>query len=304
MIRQGRMGCMSNTKQAQDAVSAWRERLSMVDTSAGQIAVLDTGEGTPVVMLHGIPLSAYVWRDVVPIVAHNQRVIAPDLAGFGFSDTRDDTDLSPQGQVSLIEEVLGALNIDTFALVGHDYGALVACELVARAPERVTRLVLTNTSLRTDDWWAHNPLNPLAILKVPGAGEAALKVARPFMLKQAFRFYVDNKERIDGDALAVYWHPFRTGFDRTLLRLARESQLDDDTFHAWKAALYDYKGQALVVWGGNDPTFRQDRAHEIVRSLSNCRYELFVHSNHFIQEDRPVALGRLVASFAEGRLDE
>lgn len=295
---------MSSTKQARSAVAVWQDGLHMVDTTVGQIAVLDCGSGAPVVMLHGIPTSAFVWRDVAPIVAHSQRVIALDLAGFGFSDKRDDTDLSPQGQASVVEEVLGVLEIDTFTLVGHDYGALVACELVARAPQRVTRLVLTNTSLRFEDWSARMPITPLAILKVPGAGEAAMKAARPYMLKQAFGFYVDNKQRIKDDVLAIYWQPFTTGFDQTLLRLARESRLDEDTFHSWKAALYDYKGQALVVWGGHDPTFRQDRAHEIVRLLSNCRYELFMHSNHFIQEDRPMALGRLIASFAEGRLDE
>ena len=285
------------------AVSSWRSGLSMVETTAGEIAVYERGEGQPVVMLHGIPTHSYVWRDVAKVVALGHRVIAPDLAGFGFSTRREDIDISPFGQADVIEQVLEKLGVESMVLVGHDLGALVAFELLKRNPERVARLVVCNTSLRHEDWTSASRINPLAVLKLPVAGEVALKIARPAMLKTAFAMFVNERQRLDEATMALYWHPFEHGFDRTLLRMARENRLDDDTFHGWKAALYDFGGPALVAWGRDDRAFRPDRAHEIVRLLHRCRYELFLHSNHFIQEDRPLALGRLIASFAEGRLD-
>jgi 2-hydroxymuconate-semialdehyde hydrolase len=294
---------MSTKRRTELPVETWRNRLSLIGTIAGQMAVLDEGSGHPVVMLHGIPTHSFLWRDVSRVVSLGQRVIAPDLLGFGFSDKPEEADLSPVGQAGAVLELLDALEVETFTLVGHDYGALVASEIVSRAAGRVQRVVFLNTSLRTGDWTSRSPLNPLSVFSVPGAGEVALKIARPFMLKQAFALFVNKTERLDGDTMDLYWHPFEHGFDRTLLRLARESRLDEDTFHSWKAALYGFKRPAFVIWGALDPVFRPDRAHEIVRLLSNCRYELFLHSNHFVQEDRPQALGRLIASFVEGHHD-
>lgn len=254
-------------------------------------------------MLHGIPTQAYLWRDVAAVVSLDRRVVAPDLLGFGFSDKSEGVDLSPGGQADALSDLLAHLGIETFALVGHDYGALVACELLRRDPDRVSHLVLTNTSLRVEDWTSASLLNPMAWLKLPVLGEAALAVAQPFMLKQAFGVYVAERDRLSDDTMALYWHPFEHGFDRTLLRLARESRLDGDTFHGWKAALDRFNRPALVVWGALDPSFRVDRGEEIVNLLPDCRFEVFKHSNHFIQEDRPQALGRLITSFVEGRYD-
>jgi len=285
-------------------VADWQDKLTTSGAGDTLIATLDEGSGHPVLMLHGIPTHSYLWRDVADVVALGNRVIAPDLSGFGFSGKPQTSDISPHGQASVVEGLLADLEIGQFSLVGHDYGALVACELLSRMADRIDRLVLTNTSLRYEDWSTRSPLNPLTVFSVPVAGEAALKLANPLMLKQAFALFVNERERLTDETMALYWEPFRNGFDRTLLRLSRENRLAGETFHGWKAALYDFKGRALVAWGAADPVFRPDRAHEIVRLLSDCRFELFVHSNHFIQEDRPRALGRLISAFVNGKLDE
>jgi 2-hydroxymuconate-semialdehyde hydrolase len=299
------IGRVVSDTNARDAfVAQWRARLKTTGTGESFIARLDQGSGHPVLMLHGIPTHAFLWRDVADVVSIGNRVIAPDLSGFGFSGKPQQGDLSPHGQADEIERLVTSLEIGQFSLVGHDFGALVACELVGRMPDRIDRLVLTNTSLRIEDWASRSPLNPLTVLSIPVAGEAALRLSNAHVLKQAFALFVNERERLNPETMALYWEPFRIGFDQTLLRLARENRLDADTFHGWKAALYDYKGRSLVVWGANDPAFKPDRAHEIVRLLGDCRYELFVHSNHFIQEDRPKALGRLISAFVNGKLDE
>lgn len=285
------------------SIESWRRQLDTVQTRSGAVAYLDAGSGDAVVMLHGIPTSSYLWRDVASVVSIGHRVIVPDLPGFGFSDKGDQIDLSPSGQADSMLDLLDDRDIDSFTLVGHDYGALVACEMLSRVPERVERLVLTNTSMRDADWSSTASLSPLALLKLPVLGEAALSVSRPFMLKQAFGLYVAERERLNDETMAMYWTPFELGFDRTLLRLSREVRMDEAMFHDWKRALYDFKRPSLVVWGALDPTFRPDRGHEIARLLPDCRFELFLHSNHFIQEDRPRALGRLIAAFVEGRIE-
>lgn len=104
--------------------------------------VVDEGQGPAVLLLHGFPDSAALWRHQVPaLVDAGYRVIAPDLRGFGESDR-------PEGVEAyrlkvLVGDVLGildALGVERVSVVGHDWGAALGWALAARAPERVQRL--------------------------------------------------------------------------------------------------------------------------------------------------------------------
>src|SRR5580765_5269411 len=107
------------------------------------LAVLDEGEGQPVVLLHGFPDSSYLWRRQVPVLVDaGMRVIAPDLRGFGESDRPAAVeDYALTRSVADVVAVLDALEVERAHVVGHDWGAGVAWVLAAVVPERVERLV-------------------------------------------------------------------------------------------------------------------------------------------------------------------
>lgn len=279
-----------------DPVTRWRQRLRTLTAGGRRAAVLDEGNGPPVVLLHGIPTHSYLWRSVVPVLALEYRAIAPDLLGFGFSDKSASADLSPAGQATFIEAILDELDVESYTLVVHDYGALVACELLARNPNRIRHLTITNTSLRLSDWRGGSPVSPLRLLAFRPLGEIAFALARPFMLKWAFSIYVSERDRLDSNTMALYWAPFDEGFRQTLLTLFRCPSPTEADFARWRDALSSYTGPALIAWGALDPTFRPDRAEDLTRLIPNSRYQPFQHANHFIQEDRPTALGRLIAA--------
>jgi pimeloyl-ACP methyl ester carboxylesterase len=285
---------------AQDAVARWQARLVPVTADGLRTYVLDEGRGEPVVFLHGIPTQAFLWRDVATMVAREYRAIVPDLLGFGFADRPEASHFDPAEQARFLDRVLGELGVERCAVVAHDYGALVAAELMCRQPGRVTRLVVTNTSFWHEDWRGGR-LSPLALLKLRGVGESALRLARPFMLTHAFRVYASDKERFTRDTMRVYWHPFTDGFGRVLLTLAREGVLTADDFHRWRATLHAFPRPALVVWGDRDPTFTTERGRAIANMLPDGYLEVFEHANHFVPEDRPAALGRLILAFLAGR---
>ncbi len=288
-------------RTALDPVAAWRSRLQPVTVDGVRTWVLEEGLGDPVVFLHGIPTSSFVWRDVVRVAARERRCVAPDLIGFGLADRPAGADLSPAGQATAMLRVLDMLGVEQAALVGHDYGALVACEILARAPERVSHVVVTNTSVWPEDWRG-SPLSPLRLIQLPVAGRFASAVARPFMLRQAFQLYVDEDSRLTDDVLAVYWHPFANGFWDVLRRLNDAAGMTSSDFHRWRGALYDFQGPGLVSWGANDRTFPPSRAVEIGKLLHDSRTDIFENANHFVQEDRPEALGRLILAFLSGAL--
>jgi pimeloyl-ACP methyl ester carboxylesterase len=108
------------------------------------LAVLDEGEGMPVLLLHGFPDSSRLWRHQVPaLVGAGMRAIAPDLRGFGQSDKPETVEEYRIGRsMADMVAVLDALDLERAHVVGHDWGAGLAWALAAYAPERVARLVV------------------------------------------------------------------------------------------------------------------------------------------------------------------
>lgn len=258
---------------------------------------VEAGAGPPVLLLHGIPTSSYLWRKLVPVLSPERRVIAPDLVGFGQSDKPRFRPYTVVSEADAIEGLLAALGIQRFALVGHDLGALVGAELIARDPARPTRLVLTNTSLRYDAW---HGLSPLSLLRLPLAGEVAVWLARKWMLALAMRIYLAPQTRLTGAELAEYWRPFERGFKDVLLKLYRAPVAAAPDFARWRTALAALEVPCLLAWGALDPTFGVPQARDLARLMPDATVYVFEHANHFIQEDRPAALARLIDAFLAG----
>jgi pimeloyl-ACP methyl ester carboxylesterase len=105
--------------------------------------VVDEGKGAPVFMLHGFPDTADLWRNQVSALSEaGFRVIAPDLRGFGDSDrAATDEDYFVFNSVADVLAIADALGIDTFQLVGHDFGSGVGWMMATAHPDRVERYV-------------------------------------------------------------------------------------------------------------------------------------------------------------------
>lgn len=114
-----------------------------VTVNGVSLHVVDEGEGPAVVLLHGFPDSAALWRHQIPRLVHaGFRVIAPDLRGFGASDRP--SDVSAYGMEVLVGDVLGildAVGVEQADIVGHDWGSALGWALAAFTPARVRSLV-------------------------------------------------------------------------------------------------------------------------------------------------------------------
>jgi pimeloyl-ACP methyl ester carboxylesterase len=108
----------------------------------------DTGRGPPLVLLHGLGASSYMWRLVTPALAATHRVIAIDLKGFGRSDKTFDLAYATEDQAALVIGVIRALALTNVTLVGHSFGGNIALMTVLMAngidSRRISRLVLLN----------------------------------------------------------------------------------------------------------------------------------------------------------------
>jgi pimeloyl-ACP methyl ester carboxylesterase len=162
-------------------------------------------EGTPVVLLHGLGDSAEAWAGVLPALARDHRVIAPDLAGFGR------VPIPPEGMhfsvlADYLARFLDALGIERAVLVGNSLGGAVAMRHAARHPERASRLFLLNTAgLPIERVEVFSPRTRAEASELVAASIGARRRLPGFILDDlvrrvgdpARRAYLDSPERTD-----------------------------------------------------------------------------------------------------------
>src|SRR5262245_33964084 len=116
-----------------------------VTIDGAKVVYAEAGTGDPLVLLHGYPESRLHWRHQFEALAANHRVIAPDWRGWGESDRPLDLSFRYDDEVERVCRFLDAVGAPRTAIAAHDYGAHLSVGLVARHPERVTRLTLLNS---------------------------------------------------------------------------------------------------------------------------------------------------------------
>jgi pimeloyl-ACP methyl ester carboxylesterase len=148
------------------------------ETEFGPIHYVSAGSGDPVLLLHQTPRSWDEYRDVLPIIGREHRAIAMDSLGFGDSARPTEKltiELLARGAVSLLD----ALEIERAAIVGHHTGGVIAFEIAATYPDRVSKLVLSSTPLIDKTWRARIGPSPRADVVTPSIdGSHALELWR------------------------------------------------------------------------------------------------------------------------------
>jgi len=126
-------------RSAYPFVSRW------MDLPAGRMHYVDEGDGEPLLFVHGTPTWSFEWRHLIRAFAPTHRCVGPDHIGFGLSDRPHDFAYTPEAHSENLARFVEKLNLERFVLVVHDCGGPIGLALRIQNPERVTRLVLTNT---------------------------------------------------------------------------------------------------------------------------------------------------------------
>ncbi|MGH8869035.1 MAG: alpha/beta fold hydrolase [Actinomycetes bacterium] len=274
---------------------------------------------TPVLLLHGVPETAAMWRDLVPDLARDRIVLAPDLKGLGGSEAR-----GPYDVPTLVQELAALVlhEVDQRVdVVGHDWGATLALGLAAERPELVRRLVVCNGAYRHVDLrraW-HIPLFAMPMLPEVGftlGGERAIRM----MLSGGWR----SDRPLDPDVarhyVAAYRHPDRVdamlGYYRSAVR-PRVSRgvrqlLGNVPGNLVPGGLLPGRGadgssapsrrpapeQTLVVWGVQDPVLPVSLGEAVVADVDGPARLLPVpQAGHFVVEEAPEVVVPAVAEF-------
>ncbi len=255
-----------------------------------------TGEGPPIVFVHGALVNANLWRKVVPRLEGFTRV-ALDLPLGSHLEPVPEADLTPPALADLIADAIEALELDDVTLVGSDTGGGLSQILVTRRPERIGRLVLTSCDA-FDNFPPRLFRIVLAPARVPGL---VLFVMAPLRVRALRRLPVAygwlTQEPIDSDADDSYVLPVLgdRGIRRDLRRLL--NGLDPGYTLDAAARLSRFDRPALIAWSAEDRFFPPAHGRRLARILPDARLESIPGARTFSAEDRPERLAELIGSF-------
>jgi pimeloyl-ACP methyl ester carboxylesterase len=274
----------------------------LISTASGQVAYVERGQGEPVVLLHGCPFHAYEWRDVMPILAERYRVIAPDLLGLGDTPVSLSDDYRLPRDVVMVCDLLDALDLDSAHFVGHDHGGATCLLLMARAPQRMRSVVLTNAEAY-DDWPSADEL-PFLHLIVRRATSPVLwgLMHSPVFRRWAFSIAVQRREVLTDEALDAFVAPLlATPLRWQRLRRFFASQLDPDNQAETVRAvdgMRRFAAPTLILWGRNDANFGEQVAEKLLVDIPGAeRIEWMEGSGHLPMLEEPGAYAASVSNF-------
>ena len=127
--------------------------MKTIEVNGIQLKYYERGTGDPVLFLHGIPTSSYLWRNVIPIVASDNRAIALDLAGYGQSDLPANKDYSFMSQYSYLEKFIEKMELHNVTLVVNDLGSALGIKYAVEHENNVKALVMVESVfMPAQDW--------------------------------------------------------------------------------------------------------------------------------------------------------
>ena len=256
-----------------------------------------TGEGPPIVFVHGALVNANLWRKVVARLDGFKRVTLDLPLGSHLEPMPRDADLRPPALANLIADSLAALELTDVTLVGNDTGGGLSQIVATRRPERIGALVLTSCD-------AFDSFPPrffrivLAPARVPGMIPIAFGGLRLRPLRRlpiAYGWLTTGP--IDRDAEDSYVLPVLTrgGIRRDVRKLL--GGLDPTYTLDAAAKLASWDRPALIAWSEKDRFFPIEHAERLAKVIPNARLEWIAGARTFAMEDEPERVAAVIGSF-------
>ena len=257
------------------------------------------GHGDPVVLLHGWPETWYEWHKVMPTLAKNYTVIAPDLPGIGDS-SKSSTGYDGKTIAADIHQLVAQLGFKTIFLVGHDIGSQVAYSYAAEHPIEVKKLVIIDYTFpgfsipgKMPTWWS-------VFHQAPDMPEALVQGKELMYLSWFFHNLAYNSAAITSDInefVSHYSAPggMHAGFE--YYRAFPQDAIQNENYSKTKITM-----PVLAIAAGYDPAFggnitSNSPLHAMKAFAQNARGIFVPNSGHWIPEERPDFLIKELGNF-------
>ncbi len=280
-------------------------RFKTVDVNGTDIFYREAGDRSrpSVLLLHGFPSSSHMFRDLIPELAGQYHVIAPDLPGFGQSamKPRDAFSYTFDNIADVIDRFTEVVGLSRFAIYIFDYGAPVGLRIAARHPERITGIITQNGNAYLDG--LSDAFSPVQAYWADPS-ETNRAALRGFLSPQTTLFqYTHGVADVslvspDGRSLDDFYLA-RPGADEIQLDLLLDYASNVAAYPAFQAYFRKHQPPLLAVWGKNDPFFIPPGAEAFRRDLPKAEIRFF-DTGHFALETHAGEIGAAIRAFLSG----
>jgi haloalkane dehalogenase len=272
-----------------------------VDVGGASLHVLDEGpsDAPPVLFVHGNPSWSFLWRRLVRSLSGTHRCVALDHMGCGLSDKPEPYPYRLEQHVENLERVVDALGLDRITLVVHDWGGAIGMGFARRHPDRVARLVISNTAAFSG---GRIPLR-ISVCRLPLFGPLALRGFGGFV-RAALTMAVERP--LSPAARAAYLAPCSDWSSRAA-QLAFVRDIPMAPSHPSRAeldatadALQGFRDRpTLLLWGMKDWCFTPAFLDEWRRRMPEAEVAELPDAGHWLYEDEPERTTELVRDFLD-----
>lgn len=278
-----------------------------ITTNGIELAVTEAGSGFPVLFLHGFPELAFSWRHQLPAMADaGFHAIAPDLRGYGESAKPED--VQSYGLLTLVADVVGLLDdygYDEAAVVGHDWGSIIAWTTALLHPERVAGLVSLNVPYRghpaafpTIDYIQEHLADRFGyvlMLQQPGVAEAWFQSDPAAKLGAMYRRAAANPDFLTEAEFATFLDAFVAGGLAGPANYYRNIDANHEaTAHLTNAPV---TVPSMMVMADADPVLPASLVEGMERWVPDLRVEVVTECGHWTQQEQPERLNQLLVEF-------
>jgi pimeloyl-ACP methyl ester carboxylesterase len=251
-------------------------------------------------LLHGFPSSSHMFRNLIPLLADEFHLVAPDLPSFGKSDMPkpDEFDYTFDHLADVIDRFTEVLGLDRFAIYVFDYGAPVGFRIAARHPDRITAIISQNGNAYEDglsDGWA--PVQAYWKDPSPANREAVRSMVQPETTIWQYTHGVPDVTMVSPDGYGLdNFYLARPGADEIQLDLLLNYASNVALYPAWQEYFRTSRPPLLAVWGSNDPFFTPPGAEAFKRDIPGADVR-FVPTGHFALETHVDEIAKAIIDF-------
>lgn len=256
-----------------------------------EVRYVRTGQGSPVVLIHGFASSIYTWKDAIPVLAREHAVVALDLPGFGGSGIPQH--LTPALYARVVPALIDRLGLAQVDLVGHSLGGAVAAVLAARQPERVRRLVLVSSAGFNMD-----PRDRPWLLRAAGWGGSLVEHLphRRTIIRAGLRQVFFDDRHLTPERVEEYVAPLARPGAMPALQSLLVSRSGWEGGHL-PELVKEIRKPTLILWGREDAWIPVAQADRFEASIPGSRKVILERCGHVPQEEHPQETARRIAEF-------
>lgn len=261
------------------------------------IFVREDGEGEPVLLLHGVPSSSFLYRKMLPELAgHGLRAISFDFPGVGLSDKPRDIEYDWHSLARWVGDIVDALALPPVHLVLHDIAGPIGAEWAITNPVKVRSITVTNTLLDV----AHfTPPFPMWTFRVPVMRHLVFSALSTKVMLPMFRHSgVRNPDAVDEDVIASYIYLLKNSSGHhSFLEIMDGFDLSEKHRDWLRDGLLAIDKPMQLIWGEQEVAIPKAQLHYI-KQVFPLRADHRVDARHFLQEEQPAVISAHIAAFA------